>query len=127
MLMIYLSMLDTEEVPPDEKPEFSEPSYIPDEFEVINEMQADITRKIDYANGDRLMVFKQSIITNREFRIDTEDTEIKEIKIGEHIINYIFNKGIYNAYWNDNEFSYIITAKISFEELLKAIEGIIQK
>ena len=90
-------------------------------------MQADITRKINYVNSDRLMVFKQSIITNREFRIDMEDTEIKEIKIGEHIINYIFNKGIYNAYWNDNEFSYIITAKISFEELLKAIESIIQK
>ena len=34
---------------------------------------------------------------------------------------------MYNAYWNDNEYFYLITGEISFEELLKVIEGVIQK
>ncbi len=119
----------TEEVPEPltEKPEFTEPSYIPEGFEVINNMQTDITRKIDYENGDRILVYKQNILTNSELRIDTEGTEIKNIKINGTSINYVFNKGMYNAYWNDNEYFYLITGEISFEELLKVIEGVIQK
>lgn len=120
---------ETEEAPEplNLKSEFSEPSYIPDGFEIINDMQTDITRIIDYANDNRIMVFKQSFITSRETRIDTENTEIKEIKIYEYMIKFVFNKGMYNACWNDNEFSYIITGEISFDELIKVIESIIQK
>ncbi|WP_313346352.1 DUF4367 domain-containing protein [Sedimentibacter sp.] len=118
---------ETDENPLNEAPEFTEPSYIPDGFEVINDIKTDITRKIDYENGDRILVYKQSIITSSELRIDTEGNEIKNIKIKEHSVNYVFNKGMYNAYWNDNKFSYIITAETSFEELLKVIESIIQK
>lgn len=119
----------TEEVPEPltEKPDFTEPLYIPEGFEVINDIQTDITRKIDYENGDRILVYKQNIITNSELRIDTEGTEIKNIKINGTSINYVFNKGMYNAYWNDNEYFYLITGEISFEELLKVIEGVIQK
>ncbi|NYB75648.1 DUF4367 domain-containing protein [Sedimentibacter hydroxybenzoicus DSM 7310] len=118
---------ETDDVPFNEAPEFTEPSYVPDGFEVINNINTGITRKIDYKNRERILVYKQSVLTSSELRIDTEGTEIKEIKIGNHIINYVFNKGMYNAYWFDNEYSYLITGEISFEELLKVIESVVQK
>ena len=117
---------EADDVPLNEAPEFTVPSYVPDGFEIINDINTGVTRKIDYKNEDRILVYKQSIITGSEIRIDTEGTEIKEIKVGNNIINYVFNKGMYNAYWFDSEYSYIITGEISFEELLKAIEGVIQ-
>lgn len=120
-------IMEIDEEQLNETPKFIQPSYIPDGFEIINEMQSDISRIIDYANGDRIIVYWQSIITSSEIGIDTEDAEIQEIKIDKYSINYVFSKGMYNAYWFDNEYSYIITAEISFEELLKVIESIIQK
>ena len=44
------------------------------------------------------------------------------MEINEQIINYYFNKGMYNAYWNDTKFSHSITAEVSFEELINIIE-----
>lgn len=91
-------------------------------------MQTDITRKIDYTNSDnQIITFKQSTITSKEIRIDTEDTSMAEITINNSAINYILNKGAYNAYWNDNKFIYSIIAEVSFEEFVKIIEGIIKK
>ncbi len=118
---------ETDDSPINENPEFSEPSYIPDGFEVINQSSSDISRIIDYANGDRIIVFKQSIIANSELGIDTEDTKMEELEIDKYNIKYVFNKGMYNAYWFDNEYRYLITGEISFEELVKIIESIIQK
>ncbi|WP_312812098.1 DUF4367 domain-containing protein [Sedimentibacter sp.] len=113
--------------PINESPEFIEPSYVPEGFEIIDEMQSDITRIIDYANDNKILVYKQSIITSSELVIDTEGTEIKEIKVGKYNINYVFNKGMHIAYWYDSEYSYLITGEIPFEELLKVIESVIKK
>ena len=108
----------------DEEMSFTQPSYIPEGFDLVGDMQADITRKMDYINENKIIEFKQSIITSGETQIDTENTSIQEMEINEQIINYYFNKGMYNAYWNDNKFSYSISAEVSFEELIKIIEGI---
>ncbi len=78
-------------------------------------------------NEDKIIVFIQGLITNEEIRIDTEDTSIEEIEVNNQMIKYSFNKDIYNAYWNDEKFSYSITAEVSFEELVKIIEGIIKR
>ena len=110
----------------DEEFEFSEPSYIPEGFEVVGELKSDVERIIDYENGDKIIVFDQSVITNSEIRIDTEDTEIKELVIGEYTVSYVYNKGMYNAYWNDDIFIYLITTETSYEELIKIIESVIQ-
>ncbi len=118
---------ETDDVPFNESPEFTEPSYVPDGFEVINIINTGITRKIDYKNRERILIYKQSALTSSELRIDTEGTEIKEIKVGKYNINYVFNKGMYNAYWFDHEYSYLISGEISFEELIKIIESVVQK
>lgn len=118
---------ETDNVPFNEAPEFIIPSYIPEGFEIINERQSDISIKIDYANDNKILVYKQGIIANSELRIDTEGTKIENIIIKGYSVNYVFNKGMYNAYWFDNEYSYLIAGEISFEELLKVIEGVIQK
>ena len=117
-------VIEVEERPFDEEVSFIQPSYIPEGFDLISDMQTDITRKMDYINENKIIEFKQSIITSGETKIDTEKTSIKEMKINENTIKYYLNKGIYNAYWNDNKFSYSITAEVSFEELTKIIEGI---
>jgi len=115
---------EVEEVPFDEEMTFIQPSYIPEGFDLISDMQTDITRKMDYINENKIIEFKQSIITSGETQIDTENTSIKEMEINKYIIKYYLNKGMYNAYWNDNKFNYSITAEVSFEELIKIIEGI---
>ena len=115
---------EVEEVPFDEEMIFIQPSYIPEGFDLVGDMQTDITRKIDYINENKIIEFKQSIITSGETQIDTENTSIKEMEINKHIIKYYLNKGMYNAYWNDNKFTYSITAEVSFEELINIIEGI---
>ncbi|MBU5314472.1 DUF4367 domain-containing protein [Tissierella carlieri] len=122
----FTSIVIEVEKPSNEGLSFTQPSYIPDGFEIISDIQTDITRKIDYMDNDKIIVFKQSIITSGETKIDTEDTSTKEIEINKYIIKYSFNKDIYNAYWNDNEFKYIINAEASFEEFVKIIEGIIK-
>lgn len=107
---------------------FIEPSYIPEGFELIDDMQTDITRMVYYMNEDKLITFIQGIITSEEAKIDTEDTFTKEIKINNQIIKYSFNKDIYNAYWNDEKYTYSIVAEVSsFEQLTKIIKGIIKK
>ena len=118
---------EADDIPVNEVPEFTEPSYVPDGFKVINDINTGVTRKVDYKNEDKVLVYKQSIITSSEIRIDTECTEIKKIKFGKQNINYVFNKGMYIAYWFDSEYSYLITGEIPFEELLKVIERVIQK
>ena len=121
-------IIEVEKPSDDDSLNFIEPSYIPEGFELISDMQTDITRKIDYTNSDnQIITFKQSTITSKEIRIDTEDTSMAEITINNSAINYILNKGAYNAYWNDNKFIYSIIAEVSFEEFVKIIEGIIKK
>jgi hypothetical protein len=117
-------VIEVEEEPFDEELNFVQPSYIPDGFELINDIKTDVTRKIDYINDNKIIVFKQSIITSGETKIDTENTSAKEMEINRYKITYSLNKDIYNAYWNDNKFSYSITAEVSLEELIKIIEGI---
>jgi len=124
----FTSIIIEVEKPSDDNLNFIEPSYIPEGFELISDMQTDITMKIDYINNDsQIITFQQSIITNGERIIDTEDTSIAEITINNNTINYILNKDAYNAYWNDNKFIYSIIAEVSFEEFVKIIEGIIKK
>ena len=124
----FTSIIIEAEKPSDHSLNFIEPSYIPEGFELISDMQTDITRKIDFTNNDKqIITFQQSIITSGERKIDTEDISIKEIEIQNQKITYSFNKDAYNAYWNDNEFIYSIIAEVSFEEFVKIIEGIVKK
>lgn len=106
---------------------FIEPSYIPEGFELINDMQTAITRIMHYMNDNKIILIEQSIITSGELRIDTEDTMIKEINVNNQIIKYSINKGMLIGYWNDNKFSYLINSDVSFEEFIKILEGIIKK
>ena len=105
---------------------FIKPPYIPDGFEVMDDKQTDMTRMIDYMNGDKIIVFDQSIITSGEMVIDTEGTTIKEMEVHNQTINYVFNKAMYIGYWNDEVYSYSVIAEVSFEEFAKIIEGIIK-
>ena len=124
----FTSIIIEVEKPSDDNLNFIEPSYIPEGFELISDMQTDITMKIDYINNDdKIIVYRQSIITSGETRIDTENTLVEEIEIQNQKITYSFNKDAYNAYWNDNKFIYSIIAEVSFEEFVKIIEGIIKK
>lgn len=107
---------------------FIKPSYIPDGFQVIDDMRTGIARTIDYMNEDySLLMFNQSIITSGELRLDTEDTIIKEIKVNNQTIEYFFNKDTCIGYWNDSKYRYLVSAEVSFEEFVKILEGIIKK
>lgn len=122
----FTSIVIEVEEPSGEGLSFTQPSYIPDGFEIMKDMQTDITRKINYMNDNRIIIYMQGIITNEEIRIDTEGTTIEEMEINNQIIKYVFNKDMYIAHWYDESFIYSINAEVSFEEFVKIIEGIIE-
>lgn len=104
--------------------DFIEPSYIPEGFESISEIQDDIKRKIEYIHGDKTIVYTQSILGNQEIIVYRNDLSTKKKKISDKTIYYTEDKGIYKVSWNDNDFNYSIIADVSFEELIKIVEGI---
>lgn len=106
---------------------FIEPPYIPDGFQVIEDIQTDIGRKIYYMKDNELIMFKQSIITSGQIKLDTEGTVVKKMQINNQTVRYYFNKNIYNAYWVDEIYEYSIVSEVSFQELTKIIKGIIKK
>ena len=120
----YTSIKIEVEGPAIEGLSFTEPSYIPDGFEIIKDRQGDISRVIQYMNDDRIIVFNQGILTNAEIQIDTEGAIIEDMEVNGQLITYVFNKDMYIAYWTDNEFSYIINAEVSYEEFVRVVEGV---
>lgn len=115
--------LDVEDIELD----FIEPSYIPDGFGVINDIQTKITRKIDYMKDNQIIAFVQGTIASEEIKIDTEGTSIEKMEVNNQIIKYFLNKEMYNAYWNDEKYTYSIMGEVSFEEFTRIIEGVIKK
>jgi len=105
---------------------FIEPTYIPDGFQLMDDFKTDITRTIDYRNEDKIILFEQSIIINMGAMVDTEDTAIKEMVVNKQPIKYFFNKGMCNAYWNDDKYTYSLIAEVSSQDFTKIIEGIIK-
>lgn len=108
--------------------EFIEPSYIPDGYKMIDSAQTDVTRVIKYMDkNNNTIVFKQGVITGGELRIDTEGATIEEIDINDQTIKYFINKELFNGYWNDDKYQYLVNVEVSFEEFMKILEGIIKK
>lgn len=104
--------------------DFVEPSYIPKGFESISNVQDDIKRKIEYINGEKTIVYIQSIIGREEILVDREDLLTKKKKVNNKTIYYTKSKGIYKVSWDDNKFNYSIVAQVPFEELIKIVEGV---
>lgn len=106
---------------------FIEPTYIPERFEVVDDIQSDISRTIVYMKDNNILVFRHGLIVDGEMKIDTEGTSIKEMEVNNQMISYVFNKGMYLAHWFDDVYMYTIDAEVSFDEFVKILEGIIKK
>lgn len=105
---------------------FIEPTYIPERFEVVDDIQSDISRTIVYMKDNNILVFRHGLIVDGEMKIDTEGTSIKEMEVNNQMISYVFNKGMYLAHWFDDVYMYTIDAEVSFDEFVKILEGIIK-
>ena len=105
---------------------FIEPTYIPDGFEIVDDIQSDISRTIVYMKDNNLLVFRHGLIVDGEMKIDTEGTSIKEMEVNNQMISYVFNKGMYLAHWFDDVYMYTIDAEVSFDEFSMILEGIIK-
>lgn len=106
---------------------FIEPTYIPERFEVVDDIQSDISRTIVYMKDNNILLFRHGLIVDGEMKIDTEGTSIKEMEVNNQMISYVFNKGMYLAHWFDDVYMYTIDAEVSFDEFVKILEGIIKK
>lgn len=106
---------------------FIEPTYIPDGFEIVDDIQSDISRTIVYMKDNNIIVFRHGLIVDGEMKIDTEGTSIKEMEVNNQMISYVFNKGMYLAHWFDDVYMYTIDAEVSFDEFSMILEGIIKK
>ena len=104
--------------------------YVPDGYVINKETKGFTVIQYGYLNNENnILVFEQSVITNAEFVVDSEQSKSE-------IIN-ILNVEVYHRYtdekhyyiWRDNKYAMSLSLEyeISIDELTRIIEGITVK
>lgn len=102
------------------------PEYVPEGFSILEEDVNDYVNTIIYIDEHNTEIFyEQSIISNKEIILDTEDINVKKIELENQIINYFSNKGVNQIYWNDDIYTFTLISDVDLEELFKMIESIL--
>lgn len=101
------------------------PQYVIDGFEIVDVQENENNIFITYLNSkNEIYAFNQSKIENIINYLDTEDSEIENIKIGDLVVTYVENKDFIIAIWNDDEFFYKLNGEISHENMVKFVENL---
>lgn len=103
------------------------PSYIPNGYTVLEETNSQYENTIIYADEEGTEIYySQTLLTQGEAILDTENTAIQTTLIGSQEVSLITNKGITQIYWHDSFSSFSLVGKIGESELLKMAESIIK-
>lgn len=70
--------------------------------------------------------YSQTLLTQGEAILDTENTVTQTMLIGSQEVSLIANKGITQIYWHDSFSSFSLVGKIGESELLKIAESVIK-
>lgn len=105
-----------------------ESSYVPEGYVEVERSLDRYEQTIIYANidGDELL-YSQKLLTQGEYILDTENTEMIPVDIDSQRIYVIQNKGITQISWHDTEHSYYLMGAVEKNEFLRMAEEIIKK
>lgn len=106
-----------------------EPQYLPDGFIEYQRTQIGSETEIEYRNkqGIKIILNKEPLSVGENLGIDTEHTTEEEIEIlGNKAFLFTANSSGECSYlvWNDHSYSYLLSSKISPQELVKIAESI---
>lgn len=121
-----------EDEPPEPKyPSRIEVEYKPSYIEENGYTQIDQTKSklhifTVWTNGNVIIDMEQSIISSREMHIDTEDTTLETVYIGEQKVYYVHKAGVYYFYWIGSEYVFSLSCDdiLGWEEIEKLVLSI---
>lgn len=122
-----IEYISDEDVPSIEEIPLRYPVYVPEGFELVEEETHPlfVYRIYRDSNGSEIMYHFQSIATGT-LMLDTEDTELKNMKILDREVQYFTNKGMTTVLWDDTISTYQISSSLELDELIKMVESIIE-
>lgn len=103
-----------------------EPSYIPEGYEEVRRIETDRTLNIEYQKDDIYLYWDQYEITDGTWNIldNYKEQVIKEIGGGYIIIN-LYDNDIVRAYYEKEQYIYVVSAEnVSVEEIVLIFENI---
>ncbi len=103
------------------------PSYIPEGYVILDETNIQYENTIIYVDEEGTEIYySQTLLTQGEAILDTENTVTQTMLIGSQEVSLIANKGITQIYWHDSFSSFSLVGKIGESELLKMAESVIK-
>lgn len=104
------------------------PAYIPNGYDIFEQSNNKYENIIIFTNDTGTEIYyAQELLTQSEFIIDSENTEIESFFIDSQEIYLIVNKNTTQLYWHDNSSIFSIISSLDKTELIKMCESIIKK
>lgn len=101
------------------------PVQIPNGYEKIDQVILDGFMQIFYANptGDEL-IFERQLSDTLQVKLDTEGIQFENLKINQFYGLYYSNKGVQNLIWQEGPFVFMISGKVSKDEILNMAKSL---
>jgi hypothetical protein len=101
------------------------PTVLPDGYS-LDDIQVSVESIFaTYSNATKgdVLVFERILFENLKMQIDTESITTNEISIGQIHGLFYSNKGVQHLIWREGPFAYIISGKITKNELVKMADS----
>lgn len=95
------------------------PAYIPNGYEITEETYNDAGTSIIYENDNGIYIAFDQRLPDTEVALNTENTELIDIKVGMYDGKALSNLGINTIYWSDGNYIYYIAGSVSTDDLVK--------
>lgn len=105
-----------------------EPPYIPEGFELIEQFSNDISHTVIYLNEDgQEIYYEQSIITDGEHRVDTEDASVQVIEIENCTAYIVVKNDTTQVSWISENYRFLVISNADYETVMEIAEKIMKK
>lgn len=112
---------------PDRILDYKEP-VLPEEYERFEVRKDELDFSVEYENGDSLITYWQRPLSGYGSFLSNERTDVEDVNvIGYDGIKTVFESHgvtITTIIWKDNEYAYMLSSDLSYEELLRIAESI---
>ncbi len=112
---------------PDRILDYKEP-VLPEGYERFEVRKDEFGFSVEYENEDSLISYKQMLLIGYDSYVSNERTDVEDINVkGYDGIKTVFeSQGVTTTsiIWKDNEYAYMLSSDIPYEDLLKIAENI---
>lgn len=125
---IYFAYVnDDESVVPDRILEYREP-VLGDEYERYEGLKTEYTYVLEYESDQFLVTYSQRLLRDYSVMLSNHDTVMRDITVSGYpgTMTAFVTEGVTSTtiIWHDNEYVYMVSSDLSYDELLKVAESI---